>query len=116
MSALDRWERTDLRRAPPASRWITSWSAQNVIVIPARAGPNQNCLLATNMFPDVGTTRSNSTAPGVTSGGRGSRVGSGGSAWGWVPAGVGMAISAGGSRSGSASRSSSGDGGEPLGR
>jgi hypothetical protein len=38
MSAVDRCERTDLMRTPPASRWITSWSAQNVMVIPARAG------------------------------------------------------------------------------
>ena len=96
-------------RTPPASRWITSWSAQNVTVIPARAGPNQNCLPTTNMFPDAGTTRSNSTAPGVTSGGRGSGIGSG-SAWAWVSAGVGMAISAGGSRNGNASRSASGTG------
>ena len=59
-----RWERTVLRRAPPAVRWIRSWSAQNVMVIPARSGPSQNCLPATHMFPEGGTTRSNSTAPG----------------------------------------------------
>src|SRR4029453_13653159 len=82
MSATERWERTDLRRAPPAVRWITSQLAQNVTVIPARVGPSQNRRPPPNMFPEAGPTRSNSPAPGVTSGGRGSRTGSGsGSAW-----------------------------------
>jgi hypothetical protein len=42
---------------------MTSVLAQNVTVIPARAGPSQNCFPATCRFPLAGTTRSNSTGP-----------------------------------------------------
>ena len=62
-SAADRWERTDLTRAPAISRWMTSVLAQNVTVIPDRCGPSQNWRRATCMFPLAGTTRSNSTGP-----------------------------------------------------
>ncbi len=44
-------ERTVLTRAPAMSRWMTSQSAQNVTVTPARAGPSQNCLPATAGSP-----------------------------------------------------------------
>jgi hypothetical protein len=85
---------------------MTSQSAQNVTVTPARAGPSQNWRPSTNMFPDAGTTRSNSTAPGVTSGSCGSGTGSGSGG----AAVAGMEAKAGGSRNGSALRSSSGTG------
>ena len=54
--------------------WIRSQSAQIRVVIPARWVPIQNCRPVTHMFPDGGTTRSNSTGPpfqraGVTGGG-----------------------------------------------
>ena len=62
-SAVDRWERTDLTRSPPAVRWITSVSAQNVMTCPARRGPSQNWRPVTSMLPLGGTTRSNSTGP-----------------------------------------------------
>jgi hypothetical protein len=38
---------------------MTSVPARKVTTIPARAGPSQNCLPATCMFPPTGTTRSN---------------------------------------------------------
>ena len=62
-SAVDRWERTDLTRAPAMVRWMTSTLAQKVTVIPERVVPSQNCLPRTSMFPLGGTTRSNSTGP-----------------------------------------------------
>jgi len=49
--------------APAVLRWMTSVSAQKVMVIPARRGPAQNCRPATCMLPLGGTTRSNSTGP-----------------------------------------------------
>ena len=58
-----RCERTDLTRDPAVIRWITSVSAQNVTVIPARCGTAQNCRPATCKLPLGGTTRSNSTGP-----------------------------------------------------
>jgi len=78
-----------------------------VTVIPARDGPSQNCLPSTDMFPEAGTTRSNSTAPGVgANGGRGrTRSGLGGSG-----DGAGAAARAAGSRNGNASRSCCGTG------
>lgn len=54
-----RWERTVLTRAPAMSRWMTSQSAQNVTVTPARAGPE--LLAGHRQVTDTGTTRSNST-------------------------------------------------------
>ena len=62
-SLTGRWERTVLSRVPPARTWIRSQSAQIRAVIPARWVPIQNCRLVTHMFPDGGTTRSNSTGP-----------------------------------------------------
>ena len=62
-SLTDRWERTVLIRIPPTRTWIRSQSAQIRAVIPARWVPIQNCRLVTHMFPDGGTTRSNSTGP-----------------------------------------------------
>ncbi len=107
-SAVDRWERTDLIRAPATSRWMTSWSAQNETVIPARSGPSQNCLPATARFPDAGTTRSNSTAPGTSAGTRSTGSGAGPSSGNG--AGAGAAARAAGSRRGNASRSRAGTG------
>jgi hypothetical protein len=62
-SLTDRWERRVLIRAPAADRWMSWVPAQNRITVPARAGPSQNCRPATHMFPDGGTTRSNSMGP-----------------------------------------------------
>lgn len=41
---------------------MTSWSAQDRTVIPARDGPRQNWFMATFRMPLAGMTRSNSTA------------------------------------------------------
>ena len=62
-SATVRWEMTLLTRTPAMLRWITCGSAQNRTVNPALAGPSHNCRPDTHMFPDGGTTRSNSIAP-----------------------------------------------------
>ncbi|MGO9031774.1 leucine zipper domain-containing protein [Mycobacterium sp.] len=60
---VDRWERIVLTRAAPIETWIRSQSAQNRATSPARRGPSQNCLCATHMFPEAGTTLSNSIGP-----------------------------------------------------
>ena len=52
-SAVDRCERTDLTRAPAMVRWITSVLAQNVTVIPARAGAEPE-LLAQDLHVPAG--------------------------------------------------------------
>jgi hypothetical protein len=62
-SFTDRWERTVLIRIPAIRTWIRSQSAHIRATIPARPVPIQNCRLVTHMFPDGGTTRSNSTGP-----------------------------------------------------
>src|SRR5205807_1316270 len=66
-SSRSRWatvsrDGTVLSRTPLSSRCTTVVSAQNVMVVPARSGPSQNCWPQTHRFPDSGTTRVNSTA------------------------------------------------------
>ena len=84
-SLTDRWERTVLSRVPPIRTWIRSQSAQIRAVIPARWVPIQNCRFVTHMFPDGGTTRSNSTGPPFhcagLAGGRAGRRHRAGRAW-----------------------------------
>jgi hypothetical protein len=52
-----------LTRAPAMEWWMTSVLAQNRTVMPALVGPSQNCFCATHMFPEAGTTWSNSIGP-----------------------------------------------------
>jgi hypothetical protein len=87
---------------------MTSTLAQKRTVIPALAGPSQNCRRATIRFPDGGTTRSNSTGPPS----RASGVAPASIARSAVAvlAGPGTLASALGSHSGSSSRCSAGAG------
>jgi hypothetical protein len=55
-------ERSDFTRTPAIERCTHSQSAQNRTVCPARGTPSQNWLPHRLMFPDAGTTLSNSTA------------------------------------------------------
>jgi hypothetical protein len=61
---VDSRDGTVFRCCPATATCTVVVSIHNVTCCPARCGPSQNCCPATCRLPDVGTTRSTSTASG----------------------------------------------------
>ena len=118
--SVDGQVRSDrLDPGPPMNRWIKSNVGPEPDELAGRTGPSQNCRPASCMFPEAGTTRSNSTAPPAQGAAATELV----SSW-TAPSSpavvsrptpeVGAAASVGGSQTGSSSARLLRDRGEPV--